>query len=91
MYYFQWKTHKDKFSQQSGIIINAIQAHVNDLGLNASSMPDPAVSENLFKSLSSSFDEELGGFGGAPKFPQPGTVKQTSIVQTITWLPQLIK
>ena len=21
------------------------------------------------------FDEDLGGFGGAPKFPQPGTVK----------------
>ena len=35
-------------------------------------MPGPDVGDKLFKMLSSSFDDELGGFGGAPKFPQPG-------------------
>ncbi|KAK3738729.1 hypothetical protein QZH41_018106, partial [Actinostola sp. cb2023] len=67
----QWESNKEKFSQQSTIIMNAIQEHVNDLGLNAKDMPKKEVVDKLYKGLSTSFDEELGGFGGAPKFPQP--------------------
>lgn len=74
VFFLKWESNKDKFAQQSTIIINAIQEHVNELGLDAKTMPKSEVIDKLFKGLSTSFDEDLGGFGGAPKFPQPGNV-----------------
>ncbi len=43
------------------------------LSLQAESSLDPAVPELAVSNLSRSFDRTNGGFGGAPKFPQPMT------------------
>jgi len=59
--------------------MNAIQEHVNELGLNAKELPKSEVIDKLYKGLSTSFDEELGGFGGAPKFPQPGKLDKLNL------------
>ncbi|EDO35488.1 predicted protein [Nematostella vectensis] len=69
----QWDTNKPKFTQQSTIVMNAILEHASEIGLDAKDMPNKEVIEKLYQGMSKSFDEELGGFGGAPKFPQPAT------------------
>lgn len=36
------------------------------------SMPGTESVEKCYKQLTDSYDERRGGFGDAPKFPQPG-------------------
>jgi len=36
-----------------------------------SAAPGPKVSEKAYRGLAGAFDDAYGGFGGAPKFPQP--------------------
>lgn len=42
--------------------------------LQAEGSPDPAVPELAVSALARTFDHAHGGFGGAPKFPQPMTI-----------------
>ena len=46
--------------QQLGVIMSGQQ-----------NIPDKTCIESLLAKLSASFDEKSGGFGGAPRFPQP--------------------
>ena len=45
-----------------------------DIGLEVGAI-DEAVTENAIRALGRSFDATWGGFGGAPKFPQPMTIE----------------
>ena len=36
------------------------------------SLPGPESIEKCYSQLTDSYDQRLGGFGDAPKFPQPG-------------------
>lgn len=38
----------------------------------AEAIPPPTVSNKCFDSLRKNYDKKQGGFGKAPKFPQPG-------------------
>ena len=38
--------------------------------------PEVKCIEDLFTNLAGSFDDVRGGFGGAPRFPQPSTSGQ---------------
>jgi uncharacterized protein len=67
-----WATRKDEAIEQGMRLTEHISSSVR---LSPSNDP---VSEDLlreaFESLTRSFDPTYGGFGGAPKFPQPMTI-----------------
>ena len=45
---------------------------MNTQGDSTSSLPESGCVEQGFQTLEKVFDEQHGGFGAAPKFPQPG-------------------
>ena len=51
--------------------MEAIKKQLDVIMSGDQKMPEKSCIESLFSKLSSSFDEESGGFGGAPRFPQP--------------------
>ncbi|HLV81273.1 MAG TPA: thioredoxin domain-containing protein, partial [Chthonomonadaceae bacterium] len=57
----------------------ALLAHLDEAGDFARLLPDsaltPALLDNACKALESQFDVRDGGFGGAPKFPQPANLE----------------
>ena len=70
--HFQWQENREKLTQQANIILNAIQQHTGELhkANEADGMPSTECIDKLLNDMSTSFDEEFGGYGGAPKFPQ---------------------
>jgi len=68
-----WATRRDEVEIQSGRVIESIRR----VGaLEASEDPfTEAVANEAFQTLRHSFDPRWGGFGGAPKFPQPMTLE----------------
>ena len=68
-----WASRRDEIEVQSGRVIESIRRSGE---LEASEEPlTDAVAYEAFQTLRHSFDPRWGGFGGAPKFPQPMTVE----------------
>jgi uncharacterized protein len=68
-----WATRRDEVEVQSGRVIESIRRAG---ALEASEEPlTEAVASEAFQTLRHSFDPRWGGFGGAPKFPQPMTLE----------------
>ncbi|MDP9302756.1 MAG: thioredoxin domain-containing protein [Actinomycetota bacterium] len=68
-----WTTRRDEVEVQSGRVTESI-GRVGEL--EASDEPlTGAVANEAFQTLRHSFDPRWGGFGGAPKFPQPMTLE----------------
>jgi uncharacterized protein YyaL (SSP411 family) len=68
-----WVTRRDEVEVQSGRVTESIR-RVGEL--EASEEPlTGAVAGEAFQTLRHSFDPRWGGFGGAPKFPQPMTLE----------------
>ena len=69
-----WKKDRIELEQQSMDILAQLNEG-NDLAKN---LPDtlltPAILDNAFNTLAASFDMTYGGFGSAPKFPQPANL-----------------
>jgi len=70
--FFKWEENKEKLTQQANIILNAIQQHTGEIHKpnEGGDMPSTECIDKLFSDMSTSFDDEYGGYGGAPKFPQ---------------------
>ena len=71
-FFFQWEQNREKLTQQANIILTAIQQHTGEMhkGSETEGMPSTDCIDKLLNDMSTSFDEEYGGYGGAPKFPQ---------------------
>jgi uncharacterized protein len=68
-----WTTRRDEVEVQSGRVIESIRRAG---ALEASDEPlNGAVADEAFQTLRHAFDPRWGGFGGAPKFPQPMTLE----------------
>ena len=69
-----WETERSGIEAQGDIILAQLDQG-NDLTRD---LPDtlltPVLLENAFKTLLTSFDQTYGGFGTAPKFPQPANL-----------------
>jgi uncharacterized protein YyaL (SSP411 family) len=69
-----WKTQRADVAQQS----EAITAQLNEASDFSKGLPDalltPTILQNAFETLSRQFDSHYGGFGSAPKFPQPANL-----------------
>ena len=72
----QWGSNKAKLMQQGSVVMDAIKEHTGNMSKGSSSMPGAECVDKLFTDMCSNFDNEMGGIGGAPKFPQAGTVLQ---------------
>ena len=68
-----WANRRSEAEQQSSRVIEAIE---RSTGLGASAQPlTEAILATAFGGLRRAFDPRWGGFGGAPKFPQPMTLE----------------
>src|SRR2546423_2266527 len=68
-----WTTRRDEIEVQSDRVIEAIR-RAGELEASEETLTD-ALAYESFQTLRHSFDPRWGGFGGAPKFPQPMTVE----------------
>jgi hypothetical protein len=67
-----WKTDREKIVAGSDKIVGQLQSAVDVAG-SAEKVSD-SVTGKAYEEFASQFDEKLGGFGGAPKFPRPVTL-----------------
>ena len=58
---------------QGSLVMTAIKQQLDVIMSAQQKAPETKCIESLFTKLSGSFDETHGGFGGAPRFPQPST------------------
>lgn len=66
----QWKKNRDKIEEQGSVIMDAI-TKATTTKATSEGLPGNRCVQQAFESLDRKFDEEHGGFGSAPKFPQP--------------------
>ncbi|HYZ14609.1 MAG TPA: thioredoxin domain-containing protein [Actinomycetota bacterium] len=64
-----WTNRRDEIEEQSGRVVDAI-ARASSIGQSPETLTDELLS-SASRALRSAFDAQWGGFGGAPKFPQP--------------------
>ncbi|XP_022091414.1 spermatogenesis-associated protein 20-like [Acanthaster planci] len=68
----QWRQDPDKMSQQASEILDALQrATVTKAPSDGGALAVDASISTCYRQLARSFEPQYGGFGGAPKFPQP--------------------
>lgn len=67
----QWQENKDKLSLQGSHVMDILKEGLASSQVIAKDLPDPMCVEKACSTLVSKFDKEYGGFGSAPKFPQP--------------------
>src|SRR4051812_7492249 len=65
-----WKTDRNNVVESASRAINALQEYTGT-GAPKGTGAGPEVIGAALGQLSRTFDEELGGFGAAPKFPRP--------------------
>ncbi|MCU1327320.1 MAG: hypothetical protein JWN34_2690, partial [Bryobacterales bacterium] len=65
-----WKTDRAKILESSSTVLDQLRKS-QEGGESGTKSIDEGVLERAFMQLRRSFDERLGGFGGAPKFPRP--------------------
>src|SRR5256714_9134240 len=68
-----WASRRDEIEVQSGRVVESIR-HAGALAGSEEPFTE-AVANEAFQTLRHSFDPRWGGFGGAPKFPQPMTLE----------------
>ncbi len=69
-----WRTRRDDLMEEGQRTIEVMQEQL-DKSQPANQLPGAVVWEQLLTEASGSYDEELGGFGGAPKFPRPALLE----------------
>jgi uncharacterized protein len=64
-----WRTRRDEVEEQGQRLIE----HIGQIGMLSPSADEitTGLLDELLAAFSGSFDSRFGGFGGAPKFPQP--------------------
>ena len=66
-----WKDQRAEIEQQSAELTSDLIEGDNLLGGLQDTLLTPAILDNAYRTLAAQFDRRNGGFGGAPKFPQP--------------------
>lgn len=69
----QWETNREEVVQQGVKIIAVLSESLSPSeGVEGNKgLPGTGCIQRAYEMLEKKFDEELGGFGKAPKFPQP--------------------
>jgi len=70
---FQWQRNPAEMLAQGQAIVEALNDASKHVASDCKSLPNCKTAvEKCFSTLSSTYDQKMGGFGRAPKFPQPG-------------------
>ncbi len=64
-----WENRRAEIDEQSAGMVSQMREQ-SEVGLSESPVT-PELFDRAFQKLRASYDSRLGGFGGAPKFPQP--------------------
>ncbi|GIY97589.1 spermatogenesis-associated protein 20 [Caerostris extrusa] len=69
----QWQVNKDKVLEQGSRILEIIIQSMSLKAFSESGKMPPSIEciKNCYSELAQTYDKEYGGFGSAPKFPQP--------------------
>jgi len=67
-----WRERRDEVERSSADLAHAITGHVEPL---SDAALDPVALDDALAAIEQSFDARTGGWGGAPKFPQPMTIE----------------
>lgn len=67
-----YRTHKDDLTENHRVLLNLLGSLTKS---EEAAWPDASILERSIRELKAEFDEVSGGFGGAPKFPQTGTLE----------------
>jgi hypothetical protein len=70
-----WERRREDARRQGAQLVELIAAQAALPGAGGDGQPDEAVLREAFEGLRRSFDASWGGFGPAPKFPQPMTLE----------------
>ena len=65
-----WEKDREKVVEAAGNAIKALEEYTA-AGAPTAAGPNKTTITKAYEQLVGSFDDELGGFGGAPKFPRP--------------------
>ncbi len=68
-----WKAERSRIVNSSQAIVAQLQSIAEGDGA-ATILDDKRAAESAYFSFRRGFDAQLGGFGGAPKFPRPATL-----------------
>jgi len=66
-----WEKNREKVAQQAEEVMASLRGYAAHASSNESGKLSTERLSQAFATLAASFDKTLGGFGGAPKFPQP--------------------
>ncbi len=67
----QWKDNREELVQQGTRFIDILSKSIAGSDSEVSGLPGTGCIQRGYEMLEKRFDEKLGGFGNAPKFPQP--------------------
>ncbi|KAJ8318185.1 hypothetical protein KUTeg_003276 [Tegillarca granosa] len=67
----QWKAKRDVLDKQGTAILDALMQGTSVSEAQGQTIPDQQAITKCYEMLEKSYDTDLGGFGKAPKFPQP--------------------
>jgi hypothetical protein len=68
-----WQSGRDGIVESAGAIVEQLRQHLS--GAAGASGIDRRLLDRGFHAFRRGFDPQLGGFGGAPKFPRPSVLK----------------
>ena len=71
----QWQDNREELVQQGNKFIDILSKSLAGADGKASSLPGTGCIQRAYEMLEKRFDDKLGGFGNAPKFPQPSMYK----------------
>jgi len=67
---------------QGAAILDALKSGTHTAEKEGKGVPDLNSTNKCYTMLEKSYDEEFGGFGKAPKFPQPGNLIKSNLFHT---------
>ena len=70
-----WRTDRDQIVESAREAVAQLQQHVAFEAPGARPSVDAAMLDSGFYVFRRTFDRQLGGFGGAPKFPRPSVLQ----------------
>jgi uncharacterized protein len=70
-----WARRREDARRQGDQVVQVIAAQAAGLGGDGDGRPEEATLRQAFDGLKGAFDQTWGGFGAAPKFPQPMTLE----------------
>ena len=70
-----WREQRDELEQSAARLVGQLGAQSRPPGAGGGPGPTPALLDTAVALIERSFDAANGGWGGAPKFPQPMTIE----------------